>query len=278
MAELEGRAAALAERRPGGEPRAALELLVTCLDLTSLEPTDTPERIAELCARARRPDPADPTVPPVAAVCVLPPLVPVAVEALSGSPVRVAAAAGGFPTAQGPLEARLAEIRGAVEDGADEVDVVLNRSPLLAGDPGAAFEELVASREAAGRARLKVILETGALETCAAIREAAMLAMAAGADFVKTSTGKVAPGASPPAALCMMQAAADFHAATGRAVGVKVSGGIRAADQALAYLALVEDALGPAWRTPERFRIGASALLDDLVRRIAEARTPPKPG
>jgi deoxyribose-phosphate aldolase len=272
--ELERRATELAGRAIGSSARAwALDLAIRCTDLTSLEGSDTPERIAELCATARHPDPDDPQVPPVAAVCVYPQLVPTALEHLRGTPVRVASVAGGFPAGLTPLEARLTEIRAVVAMGVDEIDVVLNRSLVLQGRDAEAFEELVAARKAAGDRRLKVIVEVGELGAYERIRRASMLAIAAGADFVKTSTGKVAVGATPPAALCVMEAVRDAAEAAGLEVGVKVAGGVRTAEQAIGYLVLAQETLGPRWLGPQRFRFGASSLLADLVRRLAEGRT-----
>ncbi|GIV00612.1 MAG: 2-deoxyribose-5-phosphate aldolase [Actinomycetota bacterium] len=271
---LEERAAALGKRSIKREAKLfALDLAIRCTDLTTLEGADTPGKVVAVCAKARRPDPTDPTIPSVAAVCIYPELVPVAVRELAGSPVRVVSVAGAFPSGLGPLEARLTEIRRAVELGADEVDIVLNRSRFLAGDYAGAFEELAAAREAAGHAHLKVILETGELGSYDRVRQASVLAMAAGADFIKTSTGKIGVGATPASALCMMEAARDFHAETGRAVGVKVAGGVRTAKQAIHYLVLLHETLGPDWLTPERFRIGASALLNDLLMQINKERT-----
>jgi deoxyribose-phosphate aldolase len=202
-----------------------------------------------------------------------PQLVPVAVEQLRGSGVHVASVAGAFPAGLGPLDARLREIAEVVELGADEVDIVLNRSLFLGGRYAQAYDEIVASREAAGPAHLKVILETGELGSYDRVRQASMLAMAAGADFIKTSTGKIGVGATLPAALCMMEAARDFHRQTGVEVGIKVAGGVRASKQAIQYLTLLYETLGPSWMTPDRFRIGASTLLNDVLMQIDKERT-----
>jgi deoxyribose-phosphate aldolase len=263
---LEERAAALATRSIKREAKLfALDLAIRCCDLTTLEGTDTPGKVRALSAKAVRPDPTDPGVPSVAALVVYPQLVPVAAEALRGSGVRVASVAGGFPSGLAPIEVRLDEIRRAVDDGADEIDIVLNRSAFLAGRYGQAFDEIAASKDASGAAHLKVILETGELGSYDQVRKASVLAMAAGADFIKTSTGKVTPGATYPSALCMMEAARDFQAQTGRVVGIKVAGGVRLAKQAWTYLVILQETLGPDWLTPERFRIGASTLLNDLL-------------
>ena len=271
---LEGRAAALAARSIKKDAkRWALDLAIRCMDLTTLEGTDTVGKVVAMSAKAIRPDPTDPRVPSVAAVCVYPWLVPTAVDATAGSGVRVASVAGAFPSGLGPLDARLQEIRDVVAMGAHEVDIVLNRSLFLGGRYAHAFEELVAAREASGGAHLKVILEIGELGSYDRIRQASMLAMAAGTDFIKTSTGKIGVNATLPGALCMLEAVRDFHRDTGREVGVKVAGGVRAAKQAIQYLVLVHETLGPAWLTPERFRIGASSLLNDVLMQLGKERT-----
>ena len=251
----------------------ALDLAIRCMDLTTLEGVDTAGKIVAMCAKAVRPDPFDRTIPSVAAVCLYPQLVPVAVKELNGTGVKVASVAGAFPAGLGPLEPRLAEIRTAVEQGADEIDIVLNRSLFLGGRYAQAFEELVAAREAAGEAHLKVILETGELGSYDRVRQASVLAMAAGADFIKTSTGKIGVGATLPSALCMMEAARDFHSETGRRVGIKVAGGVRASKQAIQNLVLVYETLGAEWMTPDLFRIGASSLLNDVLMQINKERS-----
>jgi deoxyribose-phosphate aldolase len=263
---LEARAAALAGRSIKRESKAAaLDLAIRCCDLTTLEGADTPGKVAALCAKAMHPDPTDATVPSVAAVCVYPAMVPVAVERLRGSGVLVASVAGAFPSGLGPLETRLDEIRRAVAAGADEIDMVLNRSAFLAGDFATAFDDIAASKEAAGAAHLKVILETGELGSYDQVRRASMLAMAAGADVIKTSTGKISPAATLPVALCMAEAIRDFDDQTGRPVGLKLAGGIRSAKQAWQYLVVVGETLGTDWLRPECFRLGASSLLNDLL-------------
>ena len=206
-------------------------------------------------------------------MCIYPELVPVAAGQLRGTEVHVASVAGGFPSGLAPLDARLTEIREVVAMGADEVDIVLNRSAFLAGRYRQAFEEIVASREACGLAHLKVILEAGELGSYDQIRRASVLSMAAGADFIKTSTGKIGTGATLPTALCMMEAARDFHRDTGRRVGVKVAGGVRQAKQAIQYLVLLHETLGPDWMTADLFRIGASTLLNDVLMQIDKERT-----
>ncbi|HEX9891622.1 MAG TPA: deoxyribose-phosphate aldolase [Actinomycetota bacterium] len=263
---LEERAASLASRSIKRQAKAyALDLAIRCMDLTTLEGSDTPGRVRQLAAKAMHPDPSDPSVPSVAALCIYPNLVPAAVEALRGSTVKVASVAGGFPSGLSPMPEKLDEIRDVVDRGADEVDIVLNRSAFLGGRYRQAFEEVVASKEAAGHARLKVILETGELGSYDQVRKASVLSMAAGADFIKTSTGKISPGSTLPAALCMMEAAREFHRQTGRRVGIKVAGGIRKAKEAWQYLVVLHETLGPDWLTPALFRIGASTLLNDVL-------------
>jgi deoxyribose-phosphate aldolase len=271
---LEGRATALATRSIKKSSKLfALDLAIRCMDLTTLEGTDTPGKIVAMCSKAVRPDPLNTSVPSVAAVCLYPQLVPVAAKELEGTGVLVASVAGAFPAGLGPLDARMREIVEVVQAGADEVDIVLNRSLFLAGRYREAFEELAAAREAAGPAHLKVILEAGELGSYDRVRQASVLAMAAGADFIKTSTGKLSTSATLPAALCMMEAARDFHAQTGRMVGVKVAGGIRKSKQAIQYLVLLRETLGEQWLTPSLFRIGASTLLNDVLMQIEKETT-----
>ena len=271
---VEERAAALAKRSIKRAAKVtALRLAVAVMDLTTLEGQDTPGKVEALCSKARRPDPADPKVPPVAAVCIYPPLVPVAKRALQGSTVRVASVATAFPSGQASLRARLADVADAVEAGADEVDMVINRGAFLSGRYREVFEEIVAVKEACGGAHLKVILETGELGTYDNVRRASVLAMAAGADFIKTSTGKIQPAATLPVTLVMLEAIRDFHDRTGRMVGMKPAGGIRTAKQAVQYLVLVNETLGPDWLTPRWFRLGASSLLNDCLMQLAKERT-----
>jgi deoxyribose-phosphate aldolase len=271
---LEQRAAAVVGRSLKRDTKvAALLLAIRCTDYTTLEGTDTPGKIVQLCAKAVRPDPLDASIPSVAAVCVYPEMVPVAVERVRGTGVGVASVAGAFPAGLGPLEARLHEIRWVVEHGATEVDMVLNRSAFLSGQYGVAFDEIVASKEASGSAHLKVILETGELGSYDQIRKASMLAMAAGADFIKTSTGKIGTSATFPTALCMAESIRDYAEQTGRPVGLKVAGGIRTAKQAWQYLVIMQETLGPAWLHPDRFRIGASSVLNELLLQLHTQRS-----
>src|SRR4029077_14392430 len=222
----------------------ALDLVVRMIDLTTLEGADTPGKVTALSAKAMRPDPVNPSVPAVAAVCVYPSLVAHARERLAGSAVRVASVATGFPSGQYPISVRVADARAAVELGADEVDMVIDRGAFLAGRYAEVYEQIVRVREACGAAHLKVILETGELGTYDAVRRASLLAMAAGADFIKTSTGKISPAATLPVTLCMLEAIRDVEAEPGRAVGIKPAGGIRHAKLAIQYLCVLHETLG----------------------------------
>jgi deoxyribose-phosphate aldolase len=270
----EQRAATLATRSIKTTAKAwAIDLAIRMVDLTTLEGADTPGRVRALCAKARRPDPADASCPSVAAVCVYPALVPTAAAELAGSGIHVASVATAFPSGQAPLAVRLAEVREAVAAGADEIDMVVNRGAFLAGRYLRVYEEVAAVREAAGPAHLKVILETGELATYDNVRRASWLAMLAGGDFIKTSTGKVQPAATRPVTLVMLAAVRDFHAATGRVVGVKPAGGIRDTKEAIRYLVLVNETVGADWLDPGRFRFGASSLLNDLLMQRARLAT-----
>ena len=246
----------------------ALDLAIRMMDLTTLEGKDTPGKIRALCAKAIRPKPGDPTIPHVAAICVYPAMVADAREALAGSGVHVASVATGFPSGQTFRDLKLAETRAAVEAGADEIDMVIDRGAFLSGDYGTVVEEIVEVKEASGDAHLKVILETGELETYDNVRRASILAMAAGADFIKTSTGKVTPAATMPVTLVMLEAIRDFERATGRQVGMKPAGGIRTAKEAIQYLVILYETLGPRWMSPDWFRFGASSLLNDVLLQI----------
>ena len=271
---LEERAAMLATRSIKKETKAAaLDLLIRICDLTTLEGSDTPGKVRSLCAKARRPDLLDPTVPPVAAVCVYPQMVPVAVEALTGTDVHVASVAGAFPSGLGPRESRVEEVAWAVEHGADEIDMVLDRSAFLSGDLQRAADEIVATKKACGDAHLKVILETGELGTYDAIRRASVLAMEAGADFIKTSTGKIGVNATLPTALCMLEAIRDFHHETGKRIGFKAAGGVKTAKQGWQYLVVAQETVGPEWLDPSLLRIGASSMLNDVLHQLHFLKT-----
>jgi deoxyribose-phosphate aldolase len=269
----EERAAALAKRSIKKQSKLwALDLAIRCMDLTTLEGADTPGKVAALCAKGVRPKPGDDTIPSVAAICIYPSMVPTAVSHLRGTGVRVASVATAFPSGQSFIDVKVAETREAVAAGADEVDMVIDRGAFLAGDFGKVAEEIRAVKAACGDAHLKVILETGELGSYDSVRRASILAMTAGADFIKTSTGKVQPAATLPVSLVMMEAIRDFHRETGREVGFKPAGGIRTAKQAIAYLVVLWETLGEAWMTPERFRLGASSLLNDVLMQIDKER------
>ena len=271
---LEARAAALCTRSiKTTSKRSALHLAIRCIDLTTLEGADTPGKVASLCQKAIRPDPTNPDIPSVAAVCVYPEMVRYAADAVAGTGIAVASVAGAFPAGMSSPEIRNADIADAVQRGADEIDIVLNRSAFLSGDLGRAHDEIAGAKEACGSAHLKVILETGELGAYDQIRRASMLAMAAGADFIKTSTGKIPKAATHPTVLCMAEAIRDFADQTGVSVGLKGAGGIRTAKQAWHYLVIVGETLGPDWLKPERFRLGASSLLNDVLLQLHKLDT-----
>jgi len=271
---IEERAAMLAKRSIKRESKLwALDLAIRMIDLTTLEGKDTPGKIRALAGKAVRPDPTDPTIPSVAALCVYSNMIGPAKEALKGSTVKVAAVTTYFPSGQAPLAVKLEDVRHALTAGADEIDMVMDRGAYLAGDYGKVYDEIVSVKQACGDTHLKVILETGELETYDNVRRASVLAMAAGADFIKTSTGKVQPASTLPVTLVMLEAIRDFHAQTGRAVGMKPAGGIRTSREAIAYLTVLYETLGPDWMTPDRFRFGASTLLNDLLMQIRKERT-----
>lgn len=271
---VEERAAALAKRSIKKETkRAGIRLAIRMIDLTTLEGKDSEGKVRQMCRKAVRPLPDDPTVGPCAAVCVYPNWVATAKDELAGTPVRVASVATGFPAGLVPLDVKLADTRRAVEAGADEIDMVIDRGAFLSGDYGAVHDEIVAVKQACGDAHLKVILETGELVTYDHVRRASELAMQAGADFIKTSTGKVQPAATPGVVLVMLEAIRDFYFATGRKIGMKPAGGIRTSKQALHLLVMVKETLGDAWLTPELFRIGASTLTNDLLMQLAKEST-----
>jgi deoxyribose-phosphate aldolase len=271
---LEERAATLAKRSIKRESKVqALELAIRMMDLTTLEGQDTPGKIAALCSKAMRPDPVDPTIPSVAAVCVYPNLVEGAKARLHGSGVKVASVATAFPSGQSPTQLKVAEARTVVELGADEVDMVIDRGAFLSGRYAKVYDEIVQVKEACGEAHLKVILETGELGTYDNVRRASLLAIAAGADFIKTSTGKISPAATLPVTLCMMEVVRDVYHETGHMIGIKPAGGIRASKQAVQYLVVLHETLGPEWLTPDLFRFGASSLLNDVLMQIRKERT-----
>jgi deoxyribose-phosphate aldolase len=251
----------------------ALHLAISMCDITTLEGKDTPGKIRQLATKAMRPHPGDPSVPAVAALCCYPDLVAVAKAALAGSGVKVASVATAFPSGRSWLDLKIAETRGAVAAGADEIDMVIDRGAFLAGDYAKVWDEIVAVKEACGPAHLKVILETGELGTYDDVRRASMLAIAAGADFIKTSTGKVTPAATLPVTLVMLEAIREHWNRTGKVVGMKPAGGIKTAKEAIQYLVLVHETLGPEWLTPDRFRFGASSLVNDVLMQLDKEAT-----
>ena len=262
----EARAAGLSTRSiKTTAKQTAIDLAISMIDLTTLEGQDTPGKVRALCSKAQRPDPSDPSVPAVAAVCVYPDLVATAKQALGTSGVKVASVATAFPSGRSSLAVKQQDTRDAVAAGADEVDMVIDRGAFLSGRYGAVYDEIVAVKEASGDAHLKVILETGELATYDNVRRASWLAMLAGGDFIKTSTGKVSPAATLPVTLVMLEAVRDFRDATDRQVGVKPAGGIRTTKDAIRNLVLVNETAGEDWLDPDWFRIGASSLLNDLL-------------
>ncbi|OQO91197.1 deoxyribose-phosphate aldolase [Saccharomonospora piscinae] len=263
---VEQRAAGLATRSIKKDAkRWAIDTAISMVDLTTLEGADTPGKVRALAAKARRPDPDHPDAPPVAAVCVYPDLAATAVAALDGSGVAVASVATAFPSGRSSRDVKLADVALAVSAGAAEVDMVIDRGAFLAGRYGQVFDEIRAVKQACGDAHLKVILETGELATYDNVRRASWLALLAGGDFVKTSTGKVSPAATLPVTHVLLQAVRDWHDSTGELRGVKPAGGIRNTKDAVRYLVAVHEVAGPQWLTPSLFRFGASSLLNDLL-------------
>jgi deoxyribose-phosphate aldolase len=275
----EARAAGLGTRSIKTTAKAyAIDLAIRMVDLTTLEGQDTPGKVRALAAKAMRPDPADPSCPATAAVCVYPDLVGTAKEVLGTSGVHVASVATAFPSGRASLDVKLADVRDAVAAGADEVDMVIDRGAFLSGRYQLVHDEIVAVRRACARpegdpAHLKVIFETGELQTYDNVRRASWLAMMAGADFIKTSTGKVQPAATLPVTLVMLEAVRDFRDQTGRMVGVKPAGGIRSTKDAIKYLVMVNEVTGPDWLDPDWFRFGASTLLNDLLMQRSKMQT-----
>jgi deoxyribose-phosphate aldolase len=271
---LESRASSLAKRSIKTSAKLeGISLAIRCVDLTTLEGKDSHGRVRSLCAKAVHPRPGWPSVPSVAAVCVYPNLVPVAKAALAGSSVKVASVATAFPSGLSSLEVKLADTAAALQSGADEIDMVIDRGAFLSGDERTVYDEIVAVKALCGSVHLKVILETGELGTYDNIRRASDLALEAGADVIKTSTGKVGTNATFPTALLMCEAIRDFARRTGERRGLKVAGGVRTTKQALTYLVIVKETLGDAWLSPHLLRIGASSLLDDLLMQLEKEET-----
>jgi len=250
-----------------------LKLALSMVDLTTLEGADTPGRVRQLCAKAVHLHSGRNDLPMVAAVCVYPTMVRVAREALKGTPIKVAAVATAFPSGMNPLSVKLEDTRYAVSEGAHEIDMVISRGDFLRGDYGRVADEIAEVKKACGEAHLKVILETGELGTLDRVRLASDIAMEAGADFIKTSTGKIQPAATPEVVLVMLQAIVDFYRKTGKRIGMKPAGGIANAKAALNLLVMVREVLGPAWLNPDLFRIGASKLPNDILMQLEKERT-----
>ena len=251
----------------------ALKMSISMMDLTTLDAKDTPGKVRQLCNKAIRPDDTIPDIPSAAAVCVYPNMVSIAKDALRGTKIQVAAVATAFPSGMSTRDVKIRETKFAVSEGADEIDMVISRGKFLSGEYNFVFDEIAAVKEACGKAHLKVILETGELGTLDRVRQASDLAMHAGADFIKTSTGKVQPAATLPVTLVMLEAIKDFYFSHGKMIGMKPAGGISTAKLALQYLVMLHETLGDAWLTPDYFRFGASSLANDLLMQIRKQST-----
>ena len=252
---------------------AGLKLAMSMIDLTTLEGKDSEGKVKQLCYKAMHPHDAFPGIPQVAAICVYPTMVKTARQALKGSNIHVASVATAFPSGLAPLKVKLEDTRFAVNEGADEIDMVISRGKFLQGEFGFVFDEIAAIKEACGKAHLKVILETGELSTLDNVRKASDLAILAGADFIKTSTGKIQPAATMPVTLVMLEAIRDYYYATGKMIGMKPAGGIANSKLALHYLVMVNETLGAAWLHPDWFRFGASKLANDIVMQLVKQET-----
>lgn len=271
---VEERVARLNKRSIKKESKVkALKLALSMMDLTTLEGKDSEGKVIQLCQKAKLPYAAMPDLPKVAAVCVYPTMVRIAKNQVTGSGIYVASVATAFPSGMAPLSVRIDDTRFAVDEGADEVDMVISRGAFLSGEYNKVFDEIAAIKEACGKAHLKVILETGELHTYENVRKASDIAMEAGGDFIKTSTGKISPAATQPVTLVMLEAIRDYYYKTGKMIGMKPAGGIRTAKQALQYLVLVKETLGAAWLTNEYFRFGASSLANDVLMQIVKQET-----
>lgn len=251
----------------------AITLAVSMIDLTTLEGKDSEGKVRALCQKAIRPLEGNDDIPHVAAICVYSNMVKIAKSALQGSGVKVASVATAFPSGQSPMKLKIDEVKRVIQLGADEVDMVISRGEFLEGNYQYTYDEVKAIKEACGDAHLKVILETGELETYDNVRKASIISMLAGADFIKTSTGKVQPAATLPVTLVMLEAIRDFYNETGKVIGMKPAGGIKTTKDAIAYLCLVKETLGEMWLTPELFRMGASSLLNDLLMQYKKEQT-----
>ena len=271
---VEERAAKLATRSiKTTAKKEGIDLSIRMIDLTTLEGMDTKGKVKTLCAKARRPDPLDSSVPSVAAVCVYSDLVSIAKENLTGTNIKVAAVATGFPAGRVSLAAKLQDTNDAVSQGADEIDMVIDRGAFHEGRFFDIYEQILTIKEACKSAHLKVILETGELKTYDNVKKASWIAMLAGADFIKTSTGKVQPAATLPVTLVMLQAINEFERATGKIIGMKPAGGIKTTKDAMKYLVLVKETLGDRWLSPDLFRFGASSLLNELLMQRQKLKT-----
>jgi deoxyribose-phosphate aldolase len=251
----------------------ALNLILNMIDLTTLEGKDSPGKVKQLCYKAAHLHDQYPGLPNVAAICVYPNMVPIAKKALSGTNIKIASVATAFPSGMTSLKAKLAEVKSVVKAGADEIDMVISRGKFLCGEYQYVSDEIAKVKEACGEAHLKVILETGELVTLDNVRLASDIAMEAGADFIKTSTGKVSPAATPPVVLTMLEAIRDFQSKTGKKIGMKPAGGIGTAKQAIQYLVMIKETLGEDWLSPDLFRFGASSLANDVLMQIIKQST-----
>ncbi|PCH67494.1 MAG: deoxyribose-phosphate aldolase [Bacteroidetes bacterium] len=251
----------------------AIKMAISMLDLTTLEGMDSEGKVRQMCAKAMHPHESLDDVPPVAAVCVYPTWVKVAKDALVGSSVHVASVSTAFPSGNAPMSVKIEDTKFAVSEGADEIDMVISRGKFLSGEYNYTYDEIATIKEACGNAHLKVILETGELETLDKVRLASDIAMRAGADFIKTSTGKVQPAATMPVTLVMLEAIRDFYYETGKMIGMKPAGGIRTQKDAISYLVMVKETLGEAWLSNNYFRFGASTLTNDLLMQLVKELT-----
>ena len=264
ISSLDGKSLSAEDRLQG------IRLGISIIDLTSLEGTESSDKISDLCTQAMRPLSDSNDIPHTAAVCLYPVFIKYAKEIVQGSGVKVASVTASFPSGQAPLDVKLGEVKRAVELGADEVDLVFNREEFLEGKIDCTYREISEAKQICGNVKLKVILETGKLLTLDNIKKASLIVLLAGADFIKTSTGKLQPAATLPVTLVMLHAIKEYYLETGIMKGIKPAGGIRTTDGALSYLKLVKETLGDKWMTPELFRIGASALLNDLLTHYKE--------
>jgi deoxyribose-phosphate aldolase len=271
---LNERVASLATRSIKKDSKLqALNLIVSMCDLTTLEGEDTEGKISQMAAKAIKPDPSDKSIPSAAAVCVYPSLVGPIKEKVMHSDVKVASVSSYFPSGQVPMESKLLDTKYAIDSGADEIDIVINRKAFLEGDYRKVYDEIVALKELCGDVHLKTIIEVGDLKTYENIRKASLISLAAGSDFIKTSTGKLSVGSSRQACYVMSKAVLDFYHMTGIKAGIKVAGGIRDAKDAIRYLVIVNEEMGVDWLSPDMFRFGASSLLDDVLKQIRKLKT-----